>query len=322
MARLLLTVLRMSRPQRHLRPGAVVEITSRTIHGRFLLLPTRKLTAVILGVIGRALAKYGVVLHALFFTSNHYHLIVTIPDVRTLALFMNFLNSNVAREAGRMFGWREKFWGRRYRGIEILDEAAQVERLHYVLSHGCKEGLVADPRDWPGATCVSALLEETRMSGIWVDRTAEWYARRRGETFDEDAYAERVEFELAPLPCWAELSSTERRGKVLRMVEEIVATTREHNRRKNRKPMGVAKVLQQHPHDHPDSPKKSPAPRCHTTDRDLWIRFVKEVRAFREAYRVAADRWLDGAWDTVFPPNCFPPPLTYLRRPEPALVPS
>ena len=299
-----------------------MEITTRTLHGRYLLRPSRKLTAVLLGILGRALARHGVVLHAFFFASNHYHLIVTIPNVDELARFMNYLNCNVAREAGRLYGWKEKFWGRRYRSIEILDDAAQVERLDYVLSQGCKEGLIADPREWPGATCVSALLGDSKASGTWYDRTAEWFARRRGEDFAENAYAEVVEFELEPLPCWSDLDARERRRRVLAMVEDIVGRAHDANCAKGRSPLGVSGILAQHPHDHPESFEKSPAPKCHTTDRERWIRFVQEARAFREAYSVAARRWLDGFRDVVFPPDCFPPPLTFMRVSEPALVPT
>jgi REP-associated tyrosine transposase len=80
---------------------------------------------------------------------------------------MNYVNSNVAREAGRLHDWKEKFWGRRYRAIPILDEVAQVDRLHYLLSHGCKEGLTDHPRVWPGVSSFDAMLrdESTRGSG-------------------------------------------------------------------------------------------------------------------------------------------------------------
>ena len=299
-----------------------MEITTRAIHGRFILRPSPKLTAVILGIIGRAAARYGIPVHAFFFASNHYHLIVTVPDVRSLALFMCYLNSNAAREAGRMFGWKEKVWGRRYRHIEILDEDAQIERLRYILEQGCKEGLIADPREWPGATCVHALLEDTPLTGIWYDRTAEWYARRRREDFAEDEYTEKVEFELTPLPCWSEVDLEERRRRVLAMVEDIVQRTHNSNHAKGRQPLGVAKLLAQHPHDHPETIKKSPAPRCHTTERERWIRFVQEARVFRDEYRAAAERWLDGVKDVVFPPDCFPPPLTFMCVRGAALVPS
>ena len=97
---------------------------------------------------------------------------------------MNYLNSNLAREAGRLYRWREKFWGRRYQAIVVSEEeAAQVNRLRYLLSQGCKEGLVARPRDWPGAQCVEALVEGVSLEGLWFDRTREYAARVRGESF-------------------------------------------------------------------------------------------------------------------------------------------
>ena len=56
-----------------------------------------------------------------------------------MAQFMGHFNSNLAREAGRLAHWREKFWGRRYQAIPISEEeAAQSERLRYILAHGCK----------------------------------------------------------------------------------------------------------------------------------------------------------------------------------------
>jgi hypothetical protein len=36
--------------------------------------------------------------------------------------FMNFVNSNIAKEAGRLHGLKEKIWGRRYRLVPVTDE--------------------------------------------------------------------------------------------------------------------------------------------------------------------------------------------------------
>ena len=300
----------------------MIEITTRAIQGRFLLRPSPELVSVLHGILGRALAKYGVHLHAFFFASNHFHLIVSIDNIRALALFMSYVNGNIAREVGRLHRWSERFWGRRYAAIEILDDDAQIARLGYLLSHGCKEGLVADPRDWPGATCVRSLLDGRPLVGTWYDRTKAWYARRAGERIDRTSHAERVEFDLSPLPCWAHLDESERRGRVAEMVKGIVRETRDVNRHKGRTPVGVDSILSQDPHHRPDSPKKSPAPRCHTSSRERWIKFAEDYRGFAHAYHQAAVRWLAGITDAVFPPDCFPPPLTYLQPHEPALVPS
>jgi hypothetical protein len=45
--------------------------------------------------------------------------------------------------------WPHRVWSRRYQAILVSgEEAAQIERFRYLLSHGCKEGLVARSRDW------------------------------------------------------------------------------------------------------------------------------------------------------------------------------
>jgi hypothetical protein len=51
-----------------------------------------------------------------------------------MAQFMGHFNSNLAREAGRLAHWREKFWGRHYQGHPSEEEAAQSERLRYILA--------------------------------------------------------------------------------------------------------------------------------------------------------------------------------------------
>jgi hypothetical protein len=102
-----------------------------------------------------------------------------------MAQFMGHFNSNLAREAGRLAHWRERFWGRRYQAIPLSEEeAAQAERLRYVLAHGAKEGLVEHLRDWPGVSVVRALLEEEPLQGYRFDRTREHADRRRGIAFE------------------------------------------------------------------------------------------------------------------------------------------
>ena len=94
---------------------------------------------------------------------------------------MNYLNSNLAREIGRAVSWRERFWGRRYQAIAVSgEEAAQVERLLYILRQGTKERLVRRPSDWPGATSLRSLLSGEPIRGPWIDRTLEYVQRRRG----------------------------------------------------------------------------------------------------------------------------------------------
>ena len=124
--------------------SGLVEITSRVQHGRFLLRPSPYSNDLILGVLGRAQARYDVLLHAFVFMSNHFHLIMTVASVERMSRFVGYVKGNIARELGRLHGWREHFWGRRYHSACIGDsDEAQLARLMYILSNGCKEGLVA-----------------------------------------------------------------------------------------------------------------------------------------------------------------------------------
>jgi hypothetical protein len=50
----------------------MVEVTVRTVHGRFLLRPSHAVNDLVVGVIGRAQKKYGMRIHALAVLSNHY----------------------------------------------------------------------------------------------------------------------------------------------------------------------------------------------------------------------------------------------------------
>ena len=81
--------------------GALVEVTCRTVQGRFLLKPTNELRSIVIGVLARAQKLYPVELHAFVFLSNHYHLLLSVDNALRLARFMNYLNSNLAREAAQ-----------------------------------------------------------------------------------------------------------------------------------------------------------------------------------------------------------------------------
>ena len=163
--------------------GALVEVTCRTVHGRFLLKPSQRLNQIIAGVLGRAQRKYPVDVIECAFLSNHYHLLLWVPHAHRLAAFMSYFNGNLAREAGRLANWREKFWSRRYQAIVVSDEPhAQIGRLEYLLSHGVKEGFVRTPTEWPGVHSAKADISGKPLQGIWIDRSKAYWASERQAT--------------------------------------------------------------------------------------------------------------------------------------------
>jgi hypothetical protein len=293
--------------------GALVEVTDRTLHSRFLLRPGPGLNEIIIGALARAKSLYPVRICAFAFASNHFHLILEVQDARHLAGFMGHFNSKIAREVGRLTGWADKIFARRYQAILISDEPeAQIARLRYVLSHGVKEGLVERLAEWPGVHCVQALTEGKVLEGWWFDRTQEYMARRRGEDFGRFQYASRQTLELDPLPCLKHLTAEQRQKLVAAMATEIEEEAAAHRDRTGAKPLGRAAVLAQNPLSQPVRTKKSSAPAVHAATSTVRRELRDAYFWFVAAYRAAAEKLRAGQRDAPFPLGCFPPPLPFV----------
>ena len=153
----------------------------RESHGTFMA----GLNEMIVGTIARAKRRYGVRVCGIVVMSNHLHLFLEVDNAKQLADFQCMVLSKIAREVARKTGWAEKVWGRRYTSIEIHESPeAQIERFHYLLSHGVKENLVARCTDWPGVHCAESLITGRPLVGYWFDRTAEYnVSPRPGPSF-------------------------------------------------------------------------------------------------------------------------------------------
>lgn len=304
----------MARPIRYVPPSTLVEVTTRTVHARFLLRPGRDLNEIVLGLLARAASRYDVKVCAFIFLSNHAHLLLQPADAEQLALFMGYLNGNLAKEAGRLHGWRERFWSRRYRAIVISDEEeAQVQRLRYLLENGCKENLVRRPQDWPGATCVHALLGGRPVRGVWFDRSAEYAARQRGERFSKYDFAEELELRLSPLPAWSGVERAETRQRVRELLKGIEADCRRESRTTGVSPLGARRICRQNPHSTSENAGRSPAPRFHAIKRSVREDLEIAYQAFLEAYQLASRALRSGKLDAGFPAGCFRPRLPFAR---------
>jgi REP element-mobilizing transposase RayT len=290
LARELLCGLLMAYPVRHYDPQTIYFVTSRTLQSRFLMAPSEKTNELIGGVLARAVRQCEVELFGYVFTSNHFHLMVRAPSAIAMSQFMQRLQSNIAVKVGRLVGWRGRFFARRYSAEPIVDEAAQVERLRYILSHGVKEGLVSEVRQWPGLTCVHALLEGgTSSVQRWRNWTRCWEIEMdEGGCVDRFADACPSEIEslnLTPLPAWQGLNPNERGELVSRLVAEIDGTA--PNKTAGRET--VKQIVAQDPEHRPAQTKHSPRPKAHASTKELWIEAVRRYRivlgAFREASR-------------------------------------
>jgi Transposase IS200 like len=300
-------------PQAH----SLVEVTTRTDHGALLMVPTPPVTEAILGVIGKAQEKSGMVIHAFAFLTNHYHFLCSPADTKQQAEFFGFLNANIAKEVKRLVGWTgSHFWSRRYQSIGVSNEnEAQLERLTYLLAQGAKENLVEKSRDWPGPHVVDALTEGKELKGTWFDRTGFYEARRRRRAQDPEIDPSRFKTEqvirLTPMPCFADQPLEEQRAAVRGLLDQIDHDIDAARNERSVSALGVAKVQQPAIESRPIKPKRSPAPLFHA--RSNWVRkqLYEAYRVFSETFRAAAEGLKRGVAEVSFPEGCFPPGLPY-----------
>jgi hypothetical protein len=272
------------------------------------------LNEIIIGVLGRAQRLYGLKIFAFQFLSDHYHLLVWADDAQQLARFMEYFGGNLAREAGRSSSWHGRFWGRRYHS-GVVDNApeSQIARLRYILSNGCKEGLVASPLDWPGVSSTRALLDGSmRLCGTWFDRTREYRAGKFSSR-PRQVFAESEEVRLSVLPCLSLLEREDFERTVRSIVEQVEQETHEMHATNGTRPGGPKWVLRQRPHRVPRAMKRSRATRFLTAVRQNIVELRRAYREFVLAYREAANRLRAGDRLIEFPPGCFPPRLPFAR---------
>ena len=293
----------MARKQRYLPDDhSLVEVTCRVIQRRFLLRPSPKLNSIIIGTLARFQQRHRMKICGFVYLSNHYHLLLRPESVEQLASFMRDVQSKIAREVGRLYDWKEKVWGRRYSdGTSSHEPESEILRLRYLLEQGCKERLVASPKQWPGATSTRALLTGEPLEGIWIDRTEQYRARERRESASAERFTTPFRLELSPLPCWESLPEHQRQAKIRVLVREI-----------EREMDGVAvlgkrAICSQHPHDRPASrPPRTPAPRFFAVEPQMRRALEWGYRLFRIAYRQASEAWREGK-TAEFPAGCFQP---------------
>jgi REP-associated tyrosine transposase len=314
----------MPRNLRYVPPGGFfVEAGLRCLEARFFLKPSRRLNRIIVGVLARAQRRSSVQVIGAVALSIHLHLALWAKDTEQLSDFMEYVGGNLAREINRHLGRRGPVWEKRYTSILVAaEEPIQVARLRYLLEQGCKEGLVASPRQWPGVHLASAILSGRPMEGVWVDRAGFYNAGRgKGKKPRLVDFEEGETLELSPLPCWAHLSPEDYRQRVREMVEEIERETAEHHRVAGTRPAGRRAVLAKSPFHRPARAKRQPAPLVLAATREARKRIRDAYREFVKQFRAAAERLMAAHPAFGFPEGAFPPALPFVR-PGPILEPG
>ena len=307
-----------SRPLCYVRKGGcVVETCTNTVNSFPLLRPDPEANDRIFGVLGRAAEYYRVDIHAFGFLSTHYHLLYSVENALQMSRFQGYLNSNMAREVGRLHGWKDKFWARPYRKMDIGDSPAdQRARLKYCLAQAAQAGLVESPLDWPAPTAAHALLHDEPVVGYWFNRTKEYNARRSEIDFAKYDYATRYEIDLQPLPAFQDDSPEEYQAMVAEVLAEIEDEAAA--RRGGRPVKGAAAVQAQDPCQQlPGKRKKSPAPMLFFSKQpEVRKAMVEDYEGFRDEYMLGSQRLIEAAEQgyrldpsKALPDGSFPPAI-------------
>lgn len=293
----------------------MVEVTFKTVGDKFLLRPSAVINWLILSVLARALSLFEIQLHGFVFMSNHVHLLLSAANANLISRFLSHLKGNLARGIKAETGHDGNVWQGRCRIIPVLDDAAAIDRLRYIIAHGAKEHLVASSLEWPGVHCVRALIGEETLVGTWIDRAAAYEDSRRAAPLGAAAFEETRPIELAPIPCWADLPRAEYQARCRAIAEEEAAKAAASGT----PPLGVEAILAADPDGKPATVKRSEAPPCHAADDALREAYVVRRKLFLAAYREAAKELAEGR-NAVFPPGCFPPRGPFVPFPQDARV--
>jgi hypothetical protein len=221
--------------------------------------------------------------------------------------------SKAAREVNRLTGWRGPVFERRYEMTIVTDEeAAQAERLKYVLANGVKENLVERVCEWPGVHSAESLIHGTPLQGHWFDRTQQYAARNQGEELRQDQYVFAESVTLSPIPCWADLPADRYRERIKSLVEQVDAEAARARRQSGASVLGAKAILAQNPLTRPDSVAHSPAPLVHAATKAARKMFYAIYAEFVSAFRAAAEALRQGHRDASFPAGSFPPALPFV----------
>jgi putative transposase len=112
------------------------------------------------------------------FMPEHVHLLLSEPEVATLAKAIQLLKTCVAIQASKE-GKRSKgstpFWQARYFDHNVRNHAGFVTQLRYIHRNPVKRGLCPAPEEWPWSSLRAWAQGEVEIVEIEND----WTARRR-----------------------------------------------------------------------------------------------------------------------------------------------
>jgi REP element-mobilizing transposase RayT len=287
-------IAQAERDEKHARPGVA--------HSTF----TDSIPNIIGSWLARGVKKFGIHLYGVVWMGNHAHLLLKAPQ-DNLAEFMGYLNGHVAANVNRFLRRQNQLWSRRYAAAQVLDDAAALERLAYLLANPQNAGIEDSIGDWPGLSSATFLRENREQRFLCFDRTA-WH--KNGRPNDIAPFLSTVKLEHKLLPQLAMLDKRELWAKLRELIQPKLRSVTSSSMRGNDPVHSLRRRLQARaviPTDRPALPKRSPQPLCHTTKPSLYKLYREWYQRFRLAYKASSHEYMQGNTNVEFPPGAFAP---------------
>jgi len=299
------------------RIGDIHFITNRCEEGRYFMLPTEKINALVLYWFAKALHLYGqgLEIFAFCFLSNHFHLLCR-DTMGTLAAFMGYFEGNLAKAINCELGrGRAHFWQGHYDDQIVVGEKSFWNKYVYTVTNAVKSGLVRRVEEWAGCNSFEAAVRGEKILGTGLNKTRYHNGNRGSIKREKFKFIETYEFELTAPPMLEGLPSKERQREVYRMVKSSEA---HYLCRRDRKPvLGMAKVMLFNPLHKADRPDGRVRRRFACDSEEKEKELMEEYRYFIYEYKVTFDgfrrssgkrRRFHGEWPAgSYPPSCHYP---------------
>ena len=280
---------------RQIIPGATYMITRRCTQRQFLLVPRKQTVELVHYCLAYAVQRTGVVVHAVIFMSNHYHIVVTDPH-GVLPAFVECLNKLIAKSVNASLGRWENLWASEQASyVRLLDTDAVVDKIAYALCNPVVAGLVKRGKQWPG---------------LRIGRPGSYPARRPEKFFRaQGSMPKSIDLDIAT-PSLDGLSRREAQKRIDEGIAEREARERARVLREGGTFLGPDAVKRQDPFASPTTrePRRQLSPRVASPNRWRRIETLARCADFARAYRDALAAWCAKKRSVVFPLG------TYLMR--------
>jgi REP element-mobilizing transposase RayT len=137
----------MARCLRRDLPDGFFHVVSRGVAGELVYLDDDDRRS-FLGILGAALTRSRLEVHALCLMGTHYHLVLA-GLVAELSRLMHRLQGTYAQTFNERHGRFGHLFADRFGARAIQSEEHLVEACRYVILNPCRAGLVESPADWP-----------------------------------------------------------------------------------------------------------------------------------------------------------------------------